>query len=107
MDFGPFQHIAVSGIGFILHVQFVGAKSFGAETVSALREDFLQLSQGLIINSKVLIDFEAVEAFCPDAIDCLVEFNKRLRYKGSRVVLCCLGAEVLQGFFPSRQPGSG
>ena len=93
----------MSALGRVLHVQFVGSKCDGAETLSELKSDFLELSQNLARNSKVLIDFEGVESFCAGAIELIVEFDKRLRNKGSRVVLCCIDSGVLENFFPPRK----
>lgn len=99
-----FKELSVSLLEYVVSVEFVGSKSYGPETLSELRADFLQLSQALALNSKVLIDFHGVQAFCPDSINAIAEFCKRLRHKGSRVVLCCISSKVLENFFPSRPP---
>ena len=87
----------------VVRVQFVGSEYTGPETPQALRVDFLQLSQALALNSRVLIDFDGVLAFSPSSINAIAEFNNRLRIKGSRVVLCSISSRVLESFFPLRQ----
>lgn len=102
LDLPPLKQLSVSGLGSILHLEFVGAESYGAETLTEFREDLQQLTQNLPLSSKVLLDFERVKNFCADSIQSIVDFDKRLRYKGNRVVLCCINSEVLESFFPPR-----
>ena len=102
MEFPTFRQLSVSTKGCIVNVGFVGSQSYGPETLSELNEDFSKLSQLLAIDSKVLIDFNDVEAFCAGSIDATAEFNKRLKNKGSRTVLCCISPNVLENFYPAR-----
>lgn len=54
---------------------------------SEIQEDFFRLPEALALHSKVLFDFHGVLAFCPESINSVAEFSKRLRNKGSGVVL--------------------
>ena len=98
-----FKSLSVSNLEHVVRIEFVGTECYDLETLPELREDFLRLSQALALNSKVLIDFHGVQAFCPECIKTIVEFNARLRNKGSRVVLSCISSEVLVTFFPARR----
>jgi len=102
-----FKELSVSTLEYVVRVGFVGSEYYGAKTLSRLREDLWRLSQALVLNSKVLVDFQGVRAFCPESIGSIAEFNKRLRNKGSRAVLCCISSEVLEDFFPARQREKG
>ena len=97
-----FKHLAVSRSACVTHVKFKRSQTFGEETVSDLREDFAQLADKLVRDSKVLLDFAGVKSFWPASIDTLVLFNKKLRNNGSRIVLCCLDPAVRDSFFPAR-----
>jgi len=93
------KRLAVSRSANVVLVQFKNAQSCGEGTVSDLREDFSQLADTLLRDSKVLLDFVGVKSFCVASIDELILFNKKLRTKGSRIALCCLDATVQQSFF--------
>ena len=94
-----FVHLAVSRSETVTHVHFNGAQAFEEETAQDLRADFSQLANGLVRDSKVLLDFVGVNSFCAAAIDELILFNQKLRTKGSRLALCCLDPTVHQSFF--------
>jgi hypothetical protein len=94
-----FKHLAVSRIGCVTHVEFKDADSFGTETVRDMNEDFVQLAEHLVKNSKVLVDFEGVQSFCPASIGTLIDFNKTLRTKGSRTALCSLAPSARKSFY--------
>ena len=94
-----FKHSAVSHSARVAHVQFKMAQTFGKETVNDLRVDFSQLADRLVRDSKVLLDFAGVKSFYAASIDTLVLFNQKLRYKGSRIVLCCLEPAARESFF--------
>jgi len=96
-----FKHLTVSLSACVTHVEFKRSQTFGEETVGDLREDFVQLADSLVGDSKVLLDFAGVKSFCEASIDTLVLFNQKLRYKGSRIVLCCLEPAVRESFFPA------
>lgn len=97
-----FKHLAVSRWSFVTHVKFTGSMEFPQETEAELRDDFTQLADLLEIDSKVLLDFANVKSFSPACVDALVVFERRLRNRGSRTVLCCLGPETRASFFPAR-----
>ena len=84
------------------HVKFKKATRFESETINDIREDFAQLADRLDRDSKVLLDFAAVELFSPAAIDALTQFNEKLRTKGSRIALCCLDPVARESFFAVR-----
>ena len=93
-----FNKLTVSLLEYVVRVEF-HSKSFGRKTLSELRQDFLQLSEALALNSKVLFDFAGVESFCDASINALELFNRDLRTKGSRIALCRLAPGVKQSFF--------
>jgi anti-anti-sigma regulatory factor len=96
-----FKHLAVSRSASVTHVQFKRAQTFGQETMSDLREDFSQLAERLVRDSKVLFDFAGVMSFSSASIDALALFKQKLKIKGSRIALCCLDPEARQSFFKS------
>lgn len=102
-----YQQLSAAVRGCVLHVEFADKECSDNTAIDGLRGDFLELSQNMAMNGRVLMDFQGVEAFSPEAIELLVEFNKRMRNKGSRVVLCCIEPEVLENFFPTRSNKTG
>ena len=97
-----FHHLAVSRWSFVTHVKFKGAMEFPQECEAELRDDFSQLADILGIDSKVLLDFADVKSLSPACIDALVVFDRRLRNRGSRTVLCCLAPDTRASFYPAR-----
>ena len=95
-----FSHLAVSRWSFVTHVRFKDAMEFPPESEAELRDDFSQLADVLDIDSKVLLDFADVKSFSPACIDVLVAFERRLRNRGSRIVLCCLAPDTRASFYP-------
>ncbi len=98
-DMWDLERLTVSRSANVTHVEFQHPQDFGEEAVSDLRSDFAMLADKLDINSKVLVDFTGVRAFCSHCIDVLVRFNKVLRHRGSRIALCCLEDETRLAFF--------
>ena len=98
-DSWTLKHLAVSRSASVAHVQFKGAQAFEGDNLSDLREDFAQLADTLVRDSKVLFDFAGVMSFGSASIDELARFNRKLQTKGSRLALCCLNPEVHQSFF--------
>lgn len=68
--------------------------------VTDLAGDLVDLAEQLPNGSRVLLDFEGVQTFNPDAVAKLTEFKSKLQHKGSRVVLCNLEPTVQASFFP-------
>jgi hypothetical protein len=97
----PFEHLTVSYSAGLTHVGFQGMQAFGEDAASGLRDDFAQLADKLVKNSKVLLDFAGVTSFCAACRDALALFHQRLRTKGSRMVLCSLEPTARECFFPS------
>ncbi len=97
-----FTHLTVSRFGVVTHVQFTGRVAFTDEMESQLQDDFCRLVDELDIASKVLLDFEGVESFSPACINVLIAFERKLRNRGSRTVLCSLAPDTRAGFFESR-----
>lgn len=95
-------HLAVSRSAGVTHVQFKQPETLAEETVSGLREDFVQLKDRLERGSKVLLDFTGVVSFSPASIDALGLLHKHLRNKGSRIVLCSLSPAAHGCFFATR-----
>ena len=99
-DLWRFRHLdaAIKPSG-IAHVTFKQKKA-ESESMSDLGKDLADLSELLTNGSRVLLDFEGVQAFDADAISELGEFNRKLQNKGSRVVLCNLEPTVQASFLP-------
>jgi hypothetical protein len=98
-DLWTFQYLKVLRSAGVTRVEFTEASDFNEATVTGLREDFTQLADKLIMDSKVLVDFTGVEFFDAAFIDALLAFSKKLRTKGSRIALCCLAPTALKFFF--------
>ena len=94
-----FKYLAVSRSDSVTHVRFEGEHAFGKDTLNDLRDDLAELSDRLALDSRLLVDFADIEAFCVESINELALFNRQLRTKGSRIVLCCLDPAVRQSFF--------
>jgi hypothetical protein len=99
-EFWNFKCLAASRSANLMHVGFKQDQFLKEDIVSDLRKDFAQLTDKLAIGSKILLDFTGLNSFSPASIDTLVSFNKNLRHKGSRIVLCCLDSTVRDSFFP-------
>ncbi len=99
-----FTQLRVSRSAGVTHVEFKTAQSFAEEAVSDLREDFAQLADRLVRDSRVLVDFAGVESFSAAALDVLVQFKQKLQTKGSRVALCCLEPATREAMFAASSP---
>jgi anti-anti-sigma regulatory factor len=80
-------------------VQFSDAQALSDAAASELREDLAQLAEDMDRDSRILLDFTGIEPFDPAAIEALVVFDKKLRVRGSRMVLCCLAPEAREAVF--------
>ena len=94
-----FTHLVVTRSAGATHVQFKTAQSFADEAVSDLRDDFAQLADRLVRDSRVLSDFTGVKSLCAASLDVLVQFKQKLQTKGSRMALCCLEPETREAMF--------
>ena len=89
-----YQHLAVSQSKSVTHIEFKRAEGVGDNDVSELREDFSRLADELVRDSRVVFDFAGSGSFGVAAFDALVLFSRKLRRKGSRIVLCRLDPAV-------------
>lgn len=94
-----FHQLDTSLVGVVTHVQFKERNYSEPKIEQQLRADFADLAERLINDSKVMLDFTEVESFSPGSIEAIVLLKQKLRNKGSRIVLACLGPEVRQAFF--------
>jgi hypothetical protein len=94
-----FKCLAVSQSANLTHVGFKQDQFLKEDIVRDLRNDFAQLTDKLAIGSKILLDFTGLNSFSPASIDALISFNKNLRHKGSRIVLCGLDSTVRDYFY--------
>jgi anti-anti-sigma regulatory factor len=94
-----FKHLAASRAASVTHLKFKSAQTFGDVTASGLREDFAQLADRLPRDSKVVLDFTGVVSFDSASIDALIQLDKHLRNKGSRIALCSLSPAARECFF--------
>jgi anti-anti-sigma factor len=97
-----FKHLIVTCSTVVTHVQFSGEMEFTDESEQELQEDFSKLVDTLGIASKVLLDFTDVKSFSPACINVLVVLERKLRNRGSRIVLCSLSPETRAAFFGPR-----
>lgn len=95
----PFKQLVVSRLAGITQVRYKEAAILAPEIVTQVQDDFMQLADKLSGNSRVLIDFTGVQAFGSAGISALILFNRKLHVRGSRMVLCCLDANVRATFF--------
>ena len=97
-----FQHLVASRTAGVTHIKFTKRERLEPEFSSELRNDFSQLAEVLVNDSRVLLDFESLDEFGSRCIDELRLFNAKLQSKGSRMVLCKLEPAVRASFFPNR-----
>jgi hypothetical protein len=97
-----FSHLDVSRGAVVTHVQFKGASAFPDEAEGELQEDLQKLVDLLDIDSKVLLDFADVDSFGPACVNALVVFERKLRNRGSRTVLCSLAPDTRASFYGPR-----
>ena len=94
-----FKQLNVSHLAGIIQIQFKEADLSAPEIIAEVQDDFAQLADKLSGNSRVLIDFTGVQMFGSAGINALIMFNRRLKIRGSRMVLSCLDANVRATFF--------
>jgi hypothetical protein len=94
-----FKHFRVSKYEDVIHVHFEEGKVFGDEIADELRQDLDQLVERLGRYSKLLFDFEGVVSLSPSFVNLLTDFNKKLRNRGSRIVLCRIGDTARESFY--------
>ena len=97
-----FSHLSVSRAASVTLVQFKGATVFLDETAEKLQDDLGKLTEVLEIDSKVLLDFSDVESLSPACIDALAVFERKLRNRGRRAVLCSLAPSTRACFYEPR-----
>lgn len=97
-----FTLLTASRFDSVTNVRFKNPDKLNDGDVSALRRDFAQLTERLGSASKILLDFSGLASISSDSIDTLATFNKSLRHKGSRMVLCCLDSTARNYFYPAR-----
>ena len=98
-DLGTFAHLEVARAAGMILVQFKEPQTFEDGTASDLREDLTRMADLLGKDSKVLFDFSGVAAFNAASISALVQFNRTLQTRGSRIALCCLEPPTRESFF--------
>jgi anti-anti-sigma regulatory factor len=91
--------LAASHSANLTRVEFKQSRAAGEVDENDLRNDLARLSEKLEIDSKVLFDFTGLDSISPASVDTLTSFNKNLRHKGSRMVICCLETAVRESFF--------
>jgi anti-anti-sigma regulatory factor len=99
-----FEHLNVSHAQHAMVVEFRAPQAFEAEHIAELRQDFSHLASKVDAESKILLDFTGVKSFPAELVAMLAQFYQNLRHKGARLLLCCLGAETREAFFPVRSP---
>jgi anti-anti-sigma regulatory factor len=95
-DFG---HLEVSRKADVICVHFKVPQNFEDGATSDLRDDLARLADLLGRDSRVLLDFSGVVSFNSASISALVQFNRNLQIKGSRMALCRLSPATRQSFF--------
>ena len=105
-EFWDFNLLVASHSAIITHVEFKKDVNFTEGVASDLRKDIAALTGRLPGDSRVLWDFTGVKSFTTASTDMLVTFNKDLKHRGSRLVLCCLEPAVRGALFADRRPCS-
>jgi anti-anti-sigma regulatory factor len=98
-DSWTFVHLTVSRVEGVIDVQFKEPRTFDDATAGDLRADFARLADLLGRDSKVLLDFSGVVSFNAASLSTLVQFNRTLQTKGSRIAVCCLEPATRESFF--------
>jgi hypothetical protein len=99
-----FEQITVSQSEKIIRVAFKQSSIDDPSSTCLLREDLVQLAAMLPNDSRVIFDFDGVEHFSGASLETLEFFYRRLKVKGSRLLLCNLTAEAKSTFYPPRVP---
>lgn len=100
-DLWRFRHLdAVVTPSGVTHVTFKPATDAESQSLQEFGKDLTDLAEWLTNASRVLLDFDGVQEFGPNAIARLAEFHGKLQHRGSRLVLCNLGPSVHASFFP-------
>jgi hypothetical protein len=89
----------------VISVQFEPAEYDEEAHECDLQADLINLADKLTNNSKVLMDFSGVESIGAKSIAAIEVLEGRLKHKGSRIVLCCLGPVAREAFFPPTARG--
>lgn len=84
----------------VVHVTFKPQGGDEPNWGSEFGKDLTDLTDLLNNGSRVMLDFEGVQAFDADAISKLGTFDSKLKNRGSRIVLCNLDPTVRSSFFP-------
>lgn len=99
-----FNHLAVTQADRIVRIAFRNGEVAEDPTTCPYREEFARLASLLRNDSRVIVDFAGVAQFPAISIDTLETFDRRLKSKGSRLILCNLQSEVKAVFYPARLP---
>ena len=94
-----FKHLAVEREAGVTLVRFREPHVVSEEIVNGIRDDFSLLAEHLYKDSRILLDFTGVESSNSALITILNLFSRKLRTKGSRIVLCGLNPAVRETFF--------
>lgn len=97
-----FKYVSVAREAGVTLVRFTQPQLAGEEIISGVRDDFSKLADQLSNDSRVLIDFTAVETSSSSIISILNLISKKLRTKGSRLVLCGCNDKVKAIFFAAQ-----
>ncbi len=98
-----FQRLRVSQTDGVIHVTFKLDEQDSTSALDDLVKDLNLMAKSFDTDSQVVLDFEGLQAFCPDSIAALAVFGRRLQSKGSRMSLCNLEPSVRESFFPQRK----
>jgi hypothetical protein len=94
-----FKYLTVQREAGVTLVRFTEPRIVGDELLAGLREDFVQLATHLSKDIRILLDFTGVESTSSELIAILALFARKLRVRGSRIVLCGLSPAVREVFF--------
>ena len=97
-DSWTFQHLVVKREVGVTLVHFT-APNLTGDMMPAIQQDFTLLAERLNKDNRILVDFTDVESANPYLISSLSQFTKKIRNKGSRVVLANLNPSVREVFF--------
>ena len=96
------EHLIVTEHEKIVRITFEPVCLDTPPSTCIYRDDFSQLADLLPNDSRVIVDFDGVTEFPTSSLETLEMFYRRLKSKGSRLVLCNLDPNVKSAFYPAR-----
>lgn len=101
-----YDTLHVSREATVICVGFTVTSLTTTADAASLREDLARLVESLPRGSKVLLDFAHVDELSAAMVGILIDFDKLLRPKGSRMAICELSEDIRAAFFDAMPPST-